>query len=104
MLNPHACHKVIKIEIMNGKELCRIDYYCEDCNVKCWHDGSDIHHYFDYKDDKEFSLAGSLTFINYVFKKLNVKHKLKSYKDYYGDWMRLQKKSKIKKVLRDLHW
>ncbi len=71
MLPPHACHNVETQEVRKGNtnKVIGLTYWCKDCNVKVWHDGSDIKAFFDGKDSSSYNEISCLNFLLEMFKK-----------------------------------
>lgn len=96
MLNPHACHHVVKKEIFKGntRKLLQINYWCEDCQMRCWHDGSDVGYYFDFKDRQNYNVFACL---NLLFRIGVIKPAKKKYTKTYKVYLKKYLKSIGKK-------
>lgn len=78
MLTPHACHTVELKEVRNGNTN-KVNYvirWCKDCNVRVWHDGSDVGEYFINKSNKDYDEYGCIVFVLYCIEMSQVKKNL----------------------------
>lgn len=67
MLTPHACHTVELKEVKRGNTN-KVNYvirWCTDCNVRVWHDGTDVGEYFINKSNKDYDEYGCIVFVLY---------------------------------------
>lgn len=80
MLTPHACHHVELKEVRRGntKRVSYVIRWCKDCDVRVWHDGSNVGEYFINKSNTEYDVDGCIVFILYCIEMSQ------SYKDLAG--------------------
>ena len=101
MLTPHACHHVDRIDTFKGNTntISSSLYWCRDCNKRCWEDGSDLHHYFDFKDNSKYNKEGIKEFMTFflVEEGMDYDHLLlKTYKYYLENYLEKVKAPKLK--------